>query len=86
MIKTQILLPKIIEGNRRLRVRVRFRFFLFYFEIGPTDPWCSMLQTLLGRKKYAEQMSDEHPLTWVHKPKTIPSKGKFIKKASMYLF
>ena len=49
MIKTQILLWKTMKGNRRLRVRVRF--LLFYSELAPTDPWCNMLQTLLGWKK-----------------------------------
>ena len=34
MIKTQILLCKTIEGNRRLRVR----FISFYSELAPTDP------------------------------------------------
>ena len=40
MIKTQILLCKTIEGNRRLRVRdwVRVRFLLFYYELAPADP------------------------------------------------
>ena len=45
MIKTQILLWKTTEGNRKLRVRVRVRFLLFYFEFAPTDPRCNMLQT-----------------------------------------
>ena len=63
MIKTQILLWKTIDGNRRLRVKVmvRVRFLLFYSELSPTDPWCNMLQNLLGRKKYEEAMSGEHP-------------------------
>ena len=30
-------------------------------DIAPIDPWCNMLQALLGRKKYEEAMSDEHP-------------------------
>ena len=47
--------------NRRLRVRVRVTFLLFYSELAPTNPSCNMLQTLLGRKKYDEAMSDEHP-------------------------
>ena len=65
MIKTQFLLWKTIEGNRRLkvRVRVRGRFLLFYSELAPTDPSCNMLQTLLGRTKHEETMSDVHPLT-----------------------
>ena len=42
-------------------VRVRVRFRLFYCELAPTDPRCNMLQTLLGRKKYEEAMSDEYP-------------------------
>ena len=33
-----------------------------YYELAPTDPWCNMLQTLVGRKKYEEAMSDEHSL------------------------
>ena len=39
MIKTQILLQKTIEGNRRLKVwvKVRVRFRLFYSELAPTD-------------------------------------------------
>ena len=61
MIKTQILLWKTIEGNKRFRVRVRVRFILAYFKLAPTDPRCNMLQTLLGRKKYQEAMSDEYP-------------------------
>ena len=61
MIKTQILLWKTIEGNKRFRVRVRVRFILSYFKLAPTDPWCNMLQTLLGWKKYQEAMSDEYP-------------------------
>ena len=28
----------------------------------PNNPWCKMLQTLLGRKKHEEEMSDEQPL------------------------
>ena len=35
MIKTQILLLKTIEGNRRLSVRVRVIFLLFYSELAP---------------------------------------------------
>ena len=61
MIKAQILLWKTIEGNKRLRVKVRFRFLSLYSELAPTDPWCNMLQTLPGRKKYEKAMSDEHP-------------------------
>ena len=63
MINTQILLFKTIEGNRRLKVkvRVRARFLLLYSELAPTDPWCNMIWTLLGRKKYEDAMSDEHP-------------------------
>ena len=30
MIKTQIILRKTIDGNRKVRVRVRVRFLLFY--------------------------------------------------------
>ena len=61
MIKTQILLWKTIEGNRKPRVRVRAMVLLFYCELAPTDPWCNMLQTLLGRNKCEKAMSDEHP-------------------------
>ena len=65
MIKAQILLWKTIEGNRRIRirvrVRVRVRFVLFYSKLAPTDAWCNILHSLLGRKKYEEAMSDEHP-------------------------
>ena len=35
MIKTEILLRKPIEDNRKLRVRVRF--ILFYSELAPND-------------------------------------------------
>ena len=40
MTKTQILLCKTIEGNRKLRVRVkvRARFIFFYSELAPIDP------------------------------------------------
>ena len=48
-----------MKTNRRLRVRVTF--IIFYFELAPTDLWCNMLQTLLGRTKYEEEMSDEQP-------------------------
>ena len=58
MIKTQVLLQKTIEDNSRVWLRVRF--LLFYSELAPV---MYMLQTLLGRKKYEEAMSDEHPLT-----------------------
>ena len=39
VIKTQILLLKTIEGNRRLRVTVRVgvKFIIFYFERALTD-------------------------------------------------
>ena len=40
-----------MKNNRRLRVGVRVRFIFFYSELAPTDPWCKMLQTLLGQKK-----------------------------------
>ena len=59
MIKTQILLWKTIEDNRRLMVRVRL--LLFYFELAPTYPWCNMFQTLLGWIKYEKVMLGEHP-------------------------
>ena len=65
MIKVQTLLWQAIEGNRRLRVRVRV--LLFYSELAPTDPWRNMLQSLLGREKYEELMSDEHPLNSIMK-------------------
>ena len=45
MRKTQILLWKTIESNRRLRVRVRF--LLIYFELALTDPWCNVLRPWL---------------------------------------
>ena len=62
MIKTQILLWKTVEGNRRLGLGLG----LLYFILNPTaDPWCNMLQTLLGRKKYEEEMSDEQSLVYV---------------------
>ena len=38
MTKTQILLGKTIEDNRRLRVRVEATLILFYSELIPTDP------------------------------------------------
>ena len=61
MIKAQIFLWKIIEGNTSLRAKVRvwIGFILFYSELFPTNPWCYMLQTLLGLKKYEEVMPDE---------------------------
>ena len=59
MIKKQILLWKTIEANRRFRVRVRVRF-LFYSELVPTERSCTILWTLLERKKY-EAMSGKHP-------------------------
>ena len=77
MIKTQILLWKTI-GNKRFRVRVRF--ILSYFKLAPTDPWCNMLQTLLGWKKYQETMSDEHP---TRSMSNRPSAEK-IKKSQTY--
>ena len=52
---------KTVEGNRTLRFRVRVRFLLFYYELNTIDQWRNMLQNLLGRKKYEEAMSDEHP-------------------------
>ena len=30
--------------------------------LAPNNPWCKMLQTLLGREKHEEVMSDEQPL------------------------
>ena len=41
---------------------VTVRFLLFFCELTPTDPGCNIFQTLLGRKKYEEAMSDEYPL------------------------
>ena len=56
------------NSNKRLRVRARVRFILFYSELAPLtrDVTCSV--TLLGRKKYEEAMSDEHPLPICAKP------------------
>ena len=72
LIKTQILLWKTTEGNRRLRIRVMVWgawFLLFHSELAYTDPWCNMLQTLLGQRKYEEAMPDEHPLkVWLLLP------------------
>ena len=62
MIKTQVLLWKTIEGNRRLRVRVRVRGFFYFILNSPPltyDVTCSV--TLLGWKEYQKAMSDEHP-------------------------
>ena len=52
-----------MKNNRRLRVRARatVMFISFYSELVPTDPWCNMLQTSLGQKKYGDEMSDEQP-------------------------
>ena len=47
----------IMKNNRRIRVRIRF--VLFHSELSPTDPGCNILQNLLGRKKYEEEMSDK---------------------------
>ena len=46
-----------MKSNRKVRVRVRVRvtFIIFHCELAPTDPWCNMLQTLLGRKNYEEE-------------------------------
>ena len=53
---------KTVEGNRTLRFRVRVRFLLFYYELNTIDQSTeSINQNLLGRKKYEEAMSDEHP-------------------------
>ena len=43
-------------------VSVWVRFLSFYSEFAPIYPSFNMLQTLLGREKYEEAMSDEHPL------------------------
>ena len=48
--------------KKQLGLRVRVRFIFFYSELAPTDSWSNMLQTLLGRKKYEEVMSNEQPL------------------------
>ena len=56
LVKAQIVLWKTIEFNRlRVRVRVWVRCLLFYSELAPTDPWCNMLRTLLGRKNMTRQ-------------------------------
>ena len=52
--KTQILLLKTKESKG-------LGLGLFYSELAPTDPCCSMRQTLLRRKKYGEEMPDEQP-------------------------
>ena len=54
--KTQILLLKTKESKG-------LGLGLFYSELAPTDPCCSMRQTLLRRKKYGEEMPDEQPQT-----------------------
>ena len=54
-----------MKNNRKLRARVRFRFILFYSELVPNNPWCNMLQTLLGRKKYEEAVLDEQSLKYM---------------------
>ena len=61
MIKTQILLWKKIEGNRRFRVRVKIKFFLFYSELYQLirDVTCPKLY--LDAKKFEDATSDEHP-------------------------
>ena len=62
MIKTQILLWKTIEGYE-----LGLGLGLFYFILNSTplthDVY-NMLQTLLGQKKYKEEMSDEQPF-WI---------------------
>ena len=65
MIKTNF----IMKNNRKLRIRVRFN--LFYYELASTDPRCNMLQTLPGRKKYEEKMSNEQPLCELSAMKNI---------------
>ena len=54
----KILFWKTIESNRRLRVRC----LLFGWKLAHTDPWCNMLPTVLGLRKYEEAISDEDPL------------------------
>ena len=39
------------------------RAFFILFWTRPFDPWCNMLQTLPGRKKYEKGMSVEQPHT-----------------------
>ena len=39
---------------------VTVKFILLNSELASTGPCCNMLQILLGRKKYEEEMSDEH--------------------------
>ena len=68
-------------------VKVWFRFILFYTELAPTDMWCNMLQTLLGRKKYGEPLSDKKPLCFrffysakigtTHKPLKVATEKVF---------
>ena len=53
MIKTQTLLWKTIEGNRRLRVRVRFFYFILNLPPLTRDVTCSRLY--LDRKNMRQQ-------------------------------
>ena len=53
MTKTQMLLWKTTKTAKRIPDNMS-EHFLFYSELTPTDPWCNMLQTLLGRKTYEE--------------------------------
>ena len=66
MRKTQILLWKTIESNRRLRVRVRF--LLIYSELALTDPWCNVLRPwlyLVGKNMRRQcQMSTLYAKDW----------------------
>ena len=49
MIKTQILLQKTVEGNRRLRLGLGLGFVCF--KLVPTDPWCKMLRDFTWTEK-----------------------------------
>ena len=61
MLKAKILLWKTIEDNWGEGLGLGLGFFYFILSSQLTDPLSNMLQTLLGRKKYEEAMSDEHP-------------------------
>ena len=59
MIKTQILLRKTIEGNRRLGLGLGLGLVFFCFILNSVPLTRNTLQTLPGRQKYEEEMSDE---------------------------
>ena len=70
MTKTQMLLWKTTKTAKKIPDNMS-EHFLFYSELTPTDPWCNMLQTLLGRKNIwggttVLNMSDEQPLKISH--------------------